>query len=232
MGSTRFPGKVLAKIHKDDTLLDVIIKNLNKLNQKIIIATTNTKKDEEIVKVCKNHKLDYFRGDEENVLQRFIDCAIKFKIKNIIRVTSDNIFIQPSLISPLIEHNRSDLDYISYKIGNKNVVLSHWGFFGEYVTLKALKKVKLLTNKKEDLEHVTSYIYHHPDEFNIELWDAPKELQRNDIRLTIDTIEDFKICQKVLNFIKKKDLEPNHKNILKFINKNPGVLEEMKAQIN
>ena len=53
MGSTRFPGKVLKKIYKNDTLLDVIIKNLKELNQKIIIATTNNSKDEEIVKVCK-----------------------------------------------------------------------------------------------------------------------------------------------------------------------------------
>ena len=111
-------------------------------------------------------------------------------------------------------------------------MLSHWSFFGEYVTLETLKKVKILTNKKKDLEHVTYYIYHHPDEFNIELWDAPKELQRNDIRLTIDTTEDFIICQKVFNFLKKKDLEPTHKNILEYINKNPDILEEMKAQIN
>ena len=229
--SSRLPGKVLKKLYKDETILDLCIENLKSLNYKTIIATTTNEADESIIRIAKKNFVDYYCGNENDVLQRFIDCAIEFDISEIIRVTSDNIFIQPSLISPLIEHNHSDLDYISYKIGNKNVVLTHWGFFGEYVTLEALKKVKSLTKEKKDLEHVTYYIYNHPDEFNIELWDVPKELNRNDIRLTIDTIEDFKICQKVLNFLKQKDFETNYQNILEYINKNPDILEEMKAQI-
>ena len=230
-GSSRLPGKILKKINKDETILDLCIKNLKSLNYKIIIATTTNEADKSIIRIAKKNLVDYYCGNENDVLQRFIDCAIEFDISEIIRVTSDNIFIQPSLISPLIERNHSDLDYISYKIGNKNVVLTHWGFFGEYVTLEALKKVKSLTKEKKDLEHVTYYIYNHPDEFNIKLWEVPKELNRNDIRLTIDTIEDFKICQKVLNFLKQKDFQTNYQNILDYINKNPDILEEMKAQI-
>ncbi|GAJ01888.1 unnamed protein product [marine sediment metagenome] len=232
MGSTRYPGKVLKKLYKDKTILDICIESLRSLNYKIIIATTTKKEDELIIRIAKSNKLDYYCGNENDVLQRYIDCAIELDISKIIRVTSDNIFLQPSLISPLIEYDHSDLDYISYKINNKNVVLTHWGFFGEYVTLEALKKVKSLTKDKMDLENVTYYIYHHPDKFNIELWDVPKELNRNDIRLTIDTVEDFNICQKIFIFLKQNDLEPNYQNILEYLNKNPGILEEMKAQIN
>jgi len=231
LGSSRLPGKIIKKIYKDKTVLDILLKKLKILKTKIIIATTTNNSDRIIVETAKKHNLDYFCGDEQNVLKRFIDCAIKYNISDIIRITSDNIFIQPSLITPLINQNLNK-DYISYKVDNRNVVLTHWGFFAEFVTLKALKKVLKLSDDKRDREHVTYYIYNHPEEFDIEFWDVPKDLNRNDIRLTIDTIEDFKICQKIVNYLKEKDLEWHYKNILEYINNNPKILERMKLNIN
>ena len=81
MCSTRLPGKVLLKV-KNKTMLEMIIDRIN-LIKKIkttIVATTTNKNDDKIVKWCKTKKIDYFRGSEENVLNRVYLTAKKFKL--------------------------------------------------------------------------------------------------------------------------------------------------------
>ena len=194
LASTRYPGKILIPIYKEKTVLDLLLENLKTLNVKLVIATTFNESDEPIIDTARKHGVDYFRGDENNVLKRYINCAIEHGINHIIRITSDNVFIQPDLIKPLIKLENSDYDYVSYQIRNKNVVLTHWGFFGEFVTMKALENVINKSSDKRDLEHVTYYIYNHPHDFNLSFLNAPPELDRDDIRLTIDIKEDYGVA--------------------------------------
>ena len=231
LGSTRYPGKILKPIYKEKTVLDVLLDNLNPLNVKLVIATTLNESDKAIIETARKHGVDYFRGDEYNVLKRYIDCAKEYGINQIIRITSDNIFIQPDLIKPLTKLEDSDYDYASYQIGNKNVILTHWGLFGEFVTLKALEKVISKSSNKKDLEHVTYYIFNHPHDFNLSFLNVPPELERDDIRLTIDIKEDFEICKEILNHLFSNNIEMNYKNILNYIDNNPILLERMKSNI-
>ncbi|MHA2338402.1 MAG: cytidylyltransferase domain-containing protein [Candidatus Hodarchaeales archaeon] len=231
MGSTRLKGKILKIIDKNKTILDLLLENLKSLNQKIIIATTNNRADMDIIETANNHDLDWFRGDEDNVLKRYIDCANEYNISRIIRITSDNVFVQPELIKPLIENKNQALDYISYKVREKNVILTHWGLFGEYIKLDALKKIHSVSKAKIDLEHVTYYIYTHENEFNIELWDVPPKLNRFDIRLTIDTIEDFNICKEIVKYLRENNLEWHYRNILGYIDGNSDLKERIKRNI-
>ena len=231
LASTRYPGKILKPIYKEKTVLDLLLENLETLNIKLVIATTFNESDKAIIETAHKHGVDYFRGDENNVLKRYIDCAKEHGINKIIRITSDNVFIQPDLIKPLINLEDSDYDYASYQIGNKNVVLTHWGFFGEFVTLKALEKVISKSSDKKDLEHVTYYIFNHPYDFNLSFLNVPPELERDDIRLTIDIKEDFEICKEILNHLFRNNIDMNYKNILNYINNNPLLLERMKYNI-
>jgi len=231
MASTRYSGKILKPIYKEKTVLDLLLENLGTLNIKIVIATTFNEPDKAIIETAQKHGVYYFRGDENNVLKRYIDCAKEHGINQIIRITSDNVFIQPDLIKPLIKLEDSDYDYVSYHIGNKNVVLTHWGFFGEFVTLKALEKVISESSNKKDLEHVTHYIYNHPNDFNLSFLNVPPELERDDIRLTIDIKEDFEICKEIVNHLFRNNIEMNYKNILNYLDINPSLIERMKDNI-
>jgi len=231
MGSTRYPGKVLKEIYKDATLLDIIVDNLKKLDHTIIIATTKKKIDKCIVNLAINHNIDYYCGDENNVLKRFINCSLKFDITNIIRICADNVFIQNQFISQFIDNLTLNYDYMSYKVGNINSILTHWGLFGEYITLSALETVQKKTNNKEYLEHVTNYIYLHPNEFKIKYWDAPKELIRSDVRLTIDNQEDFEICKKIIEYLQKHNLDWSYKNIINYLDMNQNLIEKMRKII-
>ena len=115
LGSSRLPGKVLIN-YKNYTLLSVLHQRL-KRSQKIkdvIIATTKKREDNEIVKFCKNNSIKYFRGSENNVLNRYYQTAKKFNIKNIIRITADCPFIDPTILDKMIiEFKKKKLDYLS-----------------------------------------------------------------------------------------------------------------------
>ena len=120
---------------------------------------------------------------------------------------------------------------MSYKIGNVNSILTHWGLFGEYVTLDTLETVQKKTNKKEYLEHLTNYIYTHPNEYKIKYWDVPKELMRTDVRLTIDNKGDFEICRSIINYLQTNDLNWSYKNILIYLEANQNLFEKMQKNI-
>ena len=97
--------------------------------------------------------------------------------------------------------------------------------------LQALEKVMDKSSDKRDLEHVTYYIYNHPYDFNLSFLNVPPELERDDVRLTIDIKEDFEICREILNHFFRNNIEMNYKNILNYIDNNPLLLERMKYNI-
>ena len=72
MTSTRLPGKVLKPFQDNSTILGRLCKNLKLLHLPMIIATSTNPDDDRIVEFCKKNKIQYFRGEEQNVLKRFL----------------------------------------------------------------------------------------------------------------------------------------------------------------
>ena len=79
MGSSRLPGKVLMKVDSKNTILDSMINQLkySKLIDRTIIATSKKMEDDVIEDFCKKNSLNYFRGSEKDVLDRYYQCAKK-----------------------------------------------------------------------------------------------------------------------------------------------------------
>ena len=111
-GSKRLPNIVFFKIG-NKTLLDHIIKSLRKekIDKNAIIATSKLKNDIKIVKWCKKSKVKFFSGNHLNVLDRFYRCALKYKLKNIVRLTADNPFVDVKSIVHLLQfHEKNKFD--------------------------------------------------------------------------------------------------------------------------
>ncbi|MEN2415073.1 cytidylyltransferase domain-containing protein [Flavobacterium mesophilum] len=233
--STRLPNKVLLPFYNDKNILDIIVEKLQKHFPliPIIVCTTNNKRDSEIIKFCEKRNLNYFRGDEKNVLKRFIDAGHYYKCQNIIRICSDNPFLDINFLNELIAfHNENpEADYWSFKNGkNIPVIKTHFGFFCEIVTLKALEDVASITSESIYLEHVTNFIYE-DKRFKCEFKTLPNFLKdRNDLRFTIDDIFDFEMLQKIYTYYKEFN-EDIMKTIF-FVEKNPSLLKHMITNIN
>ena len=103
MKSTRLPGKILQKIG-DQTMIEHVI-NQTQYSDRIddvVIATTVSREDDIIEKFCIKNKIKLFRGSENDVLDRYYQCAKKYNADIIVRITSDCPLIDPDLIDQCI----------------------------------------------------------------------------------------------------------------------------------
>ena len=93
------PNKALKKIN-NDTLIEHLIKRLKQSKKitNIILATTKNRQDLKICKIASNQDIKVFRGDDKNVLKRIFDASKKVKTDIVIRVTGDDILIDPEYL--------------------------------------------------------------------------------------------------------------------------------------
>ncbi len=202
LNSSRLPHKMIIPFYEDRGILDLIIERLLKHfgKDRLVLATTSKLKDDILADVALKHKIAVFRGSENDVLDRFIKSAEKESAEQIIRVCADNPFILPEYIENLIEAFDLDImDYLSYRfLDNTPIIKSHIGLFAEIMTLDSLVKVRKQTDVKIYHEHVTNYIYENPEIFRVKFLDLPEIiLNRRDLRLTIDTIDDFNMTKEL-----------------------------------
>ena len=116
--------------------------------------------DDKLVEMCVQHEILSYRGEENDVLKRFVSAAENFGIKAVVRICSDNPFLSVNYIAELLEFWDDKFDYVSYCLSDGiPSILTHYGFWAEIVKIDALLKTdKLLGESDEDREHVTSFI--------------------------------------------------------------------------
>ena len=219
MGSSRLPGKIMKKINGDTPMLKFQLDQLefSKNIDQIIIATTTLEPDNLIVDFCKKNNLECFRGESKDVLDRYYKCAKKFKLSIIVRITSDNPLIDPTIVDHVISRFiDSDYDYMSTEVKK-----SPLGFAVEVFTFKSIKKAWEEAKLPSEHEHVTPYFYNNPDKFKIESVSQEKDLSH--IRCTVDTEYDFKLIEKIISKIETRPIHLDH--ILDLFSKDTNLLE-------
>jgi spore coat polysaccharide biosynthesis protein SpsF len=235
-GSTRLPRKVLLPFYENRNILELIVERLQltTLKDDIIIVTTNKVEDSAIIQCAEKMGICWYKGEEHNVLLRFIEAAKYYKAKTIIRVCADNPFIQPDSIEQLLhEFKKMPSDYIGFLVNN-NIpsIKSHFGLWAELTTLEALQKINILTNKKKYLEHVTNYLYEHPDIFNVAYIRVMNDVaSRDNIRLTLDTESDFVIQKEIFKDLYSKNKLFSIHDILVYLENNPKIFDIMKQSM-
>ncbi len=235
-GSSRLPGKMTLPFFEDQNLITLMI---NKFKQEagrtpFVIATTTASGDDIIVEICAKAGVPYFRGSENDVLDRFIKTAEHFRFETILRVCADNPFFDVAstlLLARMLSTGK--VDYMGYEMdGNQPSIMTHIGLWGEAVTLKALVKTASLTNDSLYREHVTNYLYSHPQTFNIGLTPAPNGLgKRTDLRFTLDTPEDYELYRKIYRQLAARGSTNNPEALVKLVDENNDFRKVMKNQI-
>src|SRR5437870_1778092 len=104
MGSSRLPGKVLRPIN-GTPLLGRILDRLDHLRHRatVVVATTVEARDDAIVSYCGQRGIRIFRGSENNVLDRYYQCAMTCGFEQVIRLTADNPFVDVEELDRLID---------------------------------------------------------------------------------------------------------------------------------
>jgi Spore coat polysaccharide biosynthesis protein F, CMP-KDO synthetase homolog len=192
-GSTRFPNKVFALIDGKPLLWHVVnrLKYATKIDD-IIVATTVSEKDDKIEEWCKENNVHCFRGSEENVLNRYYSASEAFPSDYVVRITADDPFKEPKVIDAVI----TKLIEEGYDHVTNNLPPS----FPEGLDCEAFKKSAIDRSEKEaetafEREHVTQYIYHHPEIFKIGNVSNGENLSY--LRWTVDKDVDFEMVKAV-----------------------------------
>lgn len=218
MGSTRLPGKVLMEV-MGKPLLGYQIDRLKKVKQAaLVIATTTASKDDPIVRLCQKMHVPVYRGSEEDVLDRYLQAAHMHAADVVVRVTSDCPLIDPQVIDEVISFyldHFPDYDYVS----NTNVRTFPRGMDTEVFSIKALEEAALKGKRQADREHVTYYLYTHPEQFNIGAVKRAKDDSHH--RWTVDTPEDFQLIRTILEAIIPKKPDFTLDDLLKLLNDHP-----------
>ncbi len=190
INSTRLKGKILLNFF-NEKIIERIIRIAKEISskKKIFILTGVKKKNHVIENIAKKHNVSVFFGEEENVLKRFKSFIEKKKIKNkyIIRITSDNYLIQPSIVEETIKKfvlGNYDYGYID--------PLSHFG--GEIFKGEAL--FRLNKNNKNNKEHVTYELRKNKKFKILKLKSNFKKINHKKY-ITLDTFEDLMIMKKI-----------------------------------
>ncbi|WP_117017289.1 cytidylyltransferase domain-containing protein [Aeribacillus pallidus] len=199
MGSTRLPGKILKKV-LDKTLLEYQIERVKRAKSidEIIIATTTKESDDQIVQLCQQLSILYYRGSEEDVLSRYFEAATQYNADVIVRLTSDCPIIDPNVIDKVVTHyleNKDRYDYVS----NTLTRTYPRGLDTEVMSYEVLKRAHEEAKELMYREHVTAYIYHHPDQFR--LCNVSNEKDESKHRCTVDTEEDFHLIKNILEML-------------------------------
>lgn len=187
MGSTRLPGKVLMPI-AGKALLDHVLGRLLLLAYpvKTVVATSDLEQDDAIVRHCKSRGVAVFCGSETDVLDRYYQCAKANRFGHIVRLTADNPFTDMGELQRLIAQHLNQHNDYTHSFGSMPL-----GAGAEIFTFVALEKSAQEGHAPNHREHVNEYIQENPAIFKIGTLEIPAAKQRPNLRLTVDTEEDY-----------------------------------------
>jgi spore coat polysaccharide biosynthesis protein SpsF len=193
MGSTRLPGKVMLRLQGQSVLSHVIQRARAVSNAALVcVATSDLSVDDVIVAEALKCGAVASRGSEADVLSRYYDAAIQAHADHIVRITSDCPLLDPQVVDEIIEaHLQSGADYTS----NTHKRTYPRGLDIEVFTMQVLKEANELAGEPAQREHVTPYIYQHPEHFHIE--HILYEKDYSTYRWTLDTEEDWSVIHAI-----------------------------------
>ena len=221
IGSSRFPGKVIAPV-LGKPLIQYTLERLSnsRFIKEIILATTDQAKDRELASLVKSMGYQVFRGSELDVLARYYHCYNQVKkihhIQGIVRVTGDCPLVEIELIDDLIERFLNDgLDYANT---GKDVAE---GLDAEVMRPALLEEAFHNANMASEREHAALYITNRLNKYKH--YTLKKDRDDSHYRITVDEPEDFQVVKAIIEHFSLTGQKLIFENIKVFLDKNPDI---------
>ncbi len=218
MQSKRLPGKAMLEL-AGSPLLAHVIDRAQRIEgvEAVVVATSIGEENAPIIELARSMSAEVFVGSIDNVLERYYLSALEFGGDYIVRVTGDNPFTDPEYASMAVEialESTADLCSLS------NLPL---GTAVEIIKREALEEAYRQNSKAYHREHVTPYIKEHPELFRIERPTANLRNPYPDLRLTVDTEEDFRLAAKLFENLYHGEVIPLA-DIIHYVKKHPEII--------
>lgn len=200
MGSSRLPGKVLIRLGRKSVLEHVIRRVAAcPLVSDVVVATTTVERDDPVVNEAERCGAKVYRGSEDNVLRRYCEAADRFDADTVVRVTSDCPLLDSDLLTKMLQEfiarrgRGEKIDYFSNTLTRTFPRGLDIEIFGKSVLDTACHEAV----KPHELEHVTPFIYQHPEKFVVRNYTGEKD--RSEYRLTLDTPDDLSLLSAIFH---------------------------------
>jgi len=216
MSSTRLPGKVLLPLG-DTTILGWTVRRVREAKNisEIVVATSDRQDDDMIEKHCAELGAKIFRGNLNDVLDRYYSAAKQFAAQTVCRVTADCPLVDPEVIDRVVrEYERRGCDYAST---GRSASTFPDGLDVELFSFNALETAWKEAKLPSEREHVTPYVWNHPERF--EIVEIKNDTDLSAIRLTIDEPRDYELLKRVV--ADAGDL--SMRGIVKYLSEHPEV---------
>lgn len=222
MGSTRLPEKILMPLLGKPMLERMLerVKRAKKLDA-IVVATTDKTEDDATVELAKKCGVGIFRGDEQDVLDRFYKAAQEADANIVVRLTGDCPLMDPAVIDEVIAHfmMHSGIDY-TYKPTDYPE-----GLDVEIVPFSALERAWREAVLPSEREHVPLYIRNHPEMFNVDAPWASKLEEHSTLHWSVDTQADFDFVTKVFEHLYPQNPFFTKDDVFALFERHPKLLE-------
>lgn len=184
LNSSRLPGKALMLL-EGIPLIEWCMRRLKAAEAQEFVLLTCERDAGRLRPSAERCGFTLFTGSEDDVLNRFASAVLYFKPDMILRATGDNPFVSPFLAGETVRLAASArADYAVLK----NIPV---GSSVEAVSAEALLKAAVRAEDAYEHEHVTPYLYRHPETFRVVSGEAPPGY-RSPLSVTVDTEDDLR----------------------------------------
>jgi len=159
---------------------------------KIVVATSFQPEDHAIEAFCTDVGIACTRGSVEDVLDRCYTAVAAYKPELVMRLTGDCPLADPTVIDGLVKFFRGgEYDYVS------NTLRPTWpdGLDTELMRFECLETAWRDARMPSEREHVTPYIYKHPEVFRLGSYENSTDLSA--LRWTVDEPADFELVKRI-----------------------------------
>lgn len=221
MGSSRLPGKAIKPI-LGRPMLEMQIERLRCTSNidRLVVATSRRTEDNAIESLCKRIHTDCYRGDLENVLDRFYQAARQYNPNHVVRLTGDCPLTDPVLIDELVDlYLAQECDYAS----NCHEPSLPDGLDAEIFSFAVLEQTWKEAVLPSHLEHVTPFILSNPERFKITCYNYHKDLSH--LRWVVDEPEDLEFVRRIYEILYPVKPEFGTEDILALLERKPELVE-------
>ena len=241
MGSERLPGKSMARLAGKPSFAHIVERlGRSRCLDGIVLATTSRPEDEALRACAKRVGVPFYAGSAEDVLGRIVAAARSVDAEVIVQITGDCPLIDPRISDRVIEAYRTEKpDYAinviqapddppegALLLGCPTALRRSpypTGMETEVFATKQLAEVETITQDPADREHVSLYFYEHPDKYRLLYVPAPPEHRRPDVRLCVDTPEDYRVVSAVYDALYPTDPDFGLSEIIAFLDAHPEI---------
>ncbi len=190
LGSTRLPRKALLPLG-GSTALQLAMRALARVPAAVRALLTEPASESAFAGLAREEGFELFVGSEEDVLDRFCQAAARYGVQRVVRATGDNPLVSPAQVRSLIELHEAQGWHLSHYLGPP------LGTGVEVVEASALLEAGEKALDPYEREHVTPYLYRHPERYRVGEPACPAAWHLPEARVTLDTEADYALLQEL-----------------------------------